>query len=242
MNIEIIKNKSFFFCVDHFVFLHEYFKVDGTSQGFPMFSIHASNELTSKPRFDWVTVKSSTTSMDPCQICCLWELRAAIDGELKSVLLFSAITTKNVTKRQKIVMFPKKCYDLYGKQNVFKIITDFVDNIIAPCYIIPTSIKYSAYFDVLNLPLVCFYFVPYEFFFRDDWGETDIDLTKTKVDTIQNSIVARSFALVHESNLITRANRREMTTQILDCIQANENDEDDNVDEDIILQGVLRAR
>ena len=96
-----------------------------------------------------------------------------------------------------------------------------------------------------------FYFVPYEFFFRDDWGETDINLTKTKVETIQNSTIARRFASViigrtnendvNESKLLTRENRRAITTQLLDCIQANENDEDDN-DEEIILQGILRAR
>jgi len=231
--------------------MHEYFKVDGTSQGFPTFSIHASNVTTSKPRFDWVTIKSDT-SMDPCQICCLWEFRALIDGEHISVLLFSAIKTKNVIRRQKINMFPKKCYDLYGRQNAFRIITDFVDNIIAPCYVIPTTIKSSGYFDVLNLPLVSFYFVPYEFFFRDDWGETDINLTKTKNDTIQNSHSAQSFSSViisrtnkndvNESKLLTRENRRKMTTQLLDCIQANENNDEVDNDEDIILEGVLRAR
>jgi len=231
--------------------LHAYFKVDGISQGFPAFSIHANNANSCKTRFDWVTVKDNN-NFHPCQVCCLWEFCASIRGKTKSVLLFSAIKTKNFNRRQKVCLFQRKCYDLYGRQNLFRVVTDLVDSIIAPCYIVPTTLKSEDYFEVLacNRPEVFFYYIPYEFFFRDDWGETSVNILKTKDDTILNSKALRLFSTneisrkndSNEVKALTMRKRKRMTNDILNSIQANENSYQDDDDENIILEGTLRAR
>jgi hypothetical protein len=205
-------------------------------------------------RFDWVTVQEDTEFV-PCQICCLWELRAIIRGKQKSVLLFSAIKTKNILRRQqRIGLFQKRCYDLYGKKNIFRIITDFVDSIMTPAYVVPSTLHSIDYFEssLINRSSVAFYYIPYQFFFRDDWGDTNVNLTKTKLEAIQYSRSSREFSLNEvsvvrendkiESRILTRQKRRRLTSEILTCIRANENDYEDVADEEIIMEGVLRAR
>ena len=180
----------------------------------------------------------------PGQICCLWEFQALISGVKKSVLLFSAIKMKPFRRKNNINLFDRIGYDLYGKQNIFRVITDYVDKIIAPCFVIPSTLKSGDYYEPIASyrTSVFFYYIPYEFFFRDDWGDTEVNIKKTKIVTILNSKPARMFSSIEESNLLTSKKRKRMTKKLIESIEANENEYEDVNDEEIILEGVLRAR
>ena len=162
----------------------------------------------------------------------------------KSVLLFSAIKLKPLRSKSKINLFDRIGYDLYGKQNIFRIITDYVDQIIAPCFVIPSTLQSGDYYEPIasNRHSVFFYYIPYEFFFRDDWGETVVNIQRTKNTTILNSKSARTFSSMQANTLTTRKKRKTMTTKLIKSIEANENDYDDDDDDQIILEGSLRAR
>ena len=151
---------------------------------------------------------------------------------------------KPYRRKQQINLCDRICYDLYGRQNIFRIITDYVDKIIAPCFVLPSSLHSGDYYEPIasNRHSIFFYYLPYEFFFRDDWGETVIDFQKIKKTTILYSKAARTFASTEENTLTTRKKRKTMTANLIKSIEANENNYEDDDDDQIILEGSLRAR
>jgi hypothetical protein len=159
-------------------------------------------------------------------------LQGLVRGKKKTLLLYSAILTRK--KPQVGSVFPTIAYDLSGRGNRFRIITDLVDSITKPACVIPVTVNSADYINFSKRLEMRFYSIPFEFLFRNDWGSTDIDLAAEIKRTIKNSDSSKLYEI--------ETNRHKMMTSIIQCIKANGENNDGLADEDIINNAVLVNR
>ena len=177
--------------VDTRMFLHKFFKIDGSTQGYPVFNVYCTNDAgmqySNPVRFDWV----KNTADDYIQLGALIECKSGGKKYTCSLISFNTQTyimtevskflyfgfkCVNISKRRgDLYPLPRVRYDMRGIQKTPEVVCDFVDSITEPVASTPTTMDSSSYYTkyYLERSKECFLIIPSGFILQDDWDTTE---------------------------------------------------------------------
>lgn len=145
------------------VFLHRFFKLDGTAQGIPVCVLYAEKR---KKRFDWY----KNTVGNYVQIAALLECTML---EKTRLYVIGFHCTEAGVRASSTYPLPRIKYLITRNQPNMS--CDSIDSIAEPVAVIPSSMRSSSYFELnlKNRSQETFCIIPLGFIYRDDWEESN---------------------------------------------------------------------
>lgn len=158
-------------CVaDYKLYLHKFFKFDGTTQGIPVSTIYSwkykSPKSTNVMRFDWY----KNSSNEYVQVAALVE---CIFNETSKLFIIGFVCTEAGVQQNSMYPLPRIKYLMTLKFLPY-MVCDKVDCVSEPVAVIPASGNAASYFKInqFQRSKEIFNVIPIGFLYRDDWDST----------------------------------------------------------------------
>ena len=211
-----------------FIRLYKYVTLRGNGQGVDKCHLYCTKHFTSeslsgRSRYDWVQVRQGQDKVFVQLSALVQLLDVSNSRDIKSKLLYFGLSTikSNVlqasgTRLQLAPVFPTIKYEVTYDYRHFTIL-DTVDSIILPACVFPISMERGDY--TISTPriraTIRFMYIPFEFWFRDDWGKAVVNVNAEILRNVHNSQSVRNYLSAN------REGRQRKYMELMQTLEAN---------------------
>jgi len=203
----------------------------GNGQGVDKCNLYCTNHFNTesksgRSRFDWVEIVQGRSKAF-VQLSALVQLLDERPGEefgCRSELMYfgSSVVTSpkefepSGARYHLAPVFPRLKYEVTYDNRLFTVF-DSVDSIILPACVLPVTMNRDDYLltNKLSRAAIRFMYIPFHFWFRDDWGKADANVFDEIFRNVHNSISVRQYLTAN------RENRARKYAQLKQTLQEN---------------------